>query len=43
MVNSFRIFQTIIFGSVVDICGLVHDVEAVFPLLHLLTVSGNIF
>ena len=39
----FRIFEIIIFCFVVDICDLVHNVEAIFYLPLLLTASGNLF
>ena len=39
----FRIFEIIIFCFVVAICDLVHNVETIFHLSYVLTVSGNLF
>ena len=39
----FRIFDIIIFRSVVAICDLVQDVETIFHLSYVLTASGNLF
>ena len=41
--NFFSIFENIIFGCVVAICDLVHDVETIFHLSYVLTASGNLF
>ena len=39
----FCIFEIIIFCFVAAICDLVHDVETIFPISYVLTVSGNLF
>ena len=39
----FRIFEIIIFCFVVAICDLVHDVDAMYGVLYVLTASGNLF
>ena len=39
----FPIFAIISFCCVVAICDLVHDVETIFHLSYVLTVSGNLF
>ena len=39
----FRIFEIIMFCCVVAICDLVHDVETIFHISYVLTVSGNLF
>ena len=43
LVNFFVCFFEIIFCFVVDICDLVHDLEAIFHIPLLLTASGNLF
>ena len=42
VVNSFRIFEIIIFCYVVAIYDLVHDVETIFHLSNKLTASGDL-
>ena len=39
VVNFFRIFEIIIFCFVVAICDLLHDVETIFHLSYVLTLS----
>ena len=43
MVNFFCIFEIIIFCFVAAICDLVHNVETIFHLSYVLTISGNLF
>ena len=36
-------FEIIIFCFVVAVCDILHDVETIFHLSHVLTTSGNLF
>ena len=43
MDNVFVFLRLLFFCFVVAICELVHDVETIFNLSFVLTVSGNLF
>ena len=42
VVNFFVFWKVLLFCFVVNICDLVHDVEAILSFPELLTVSGNL-
>ena len=42
-VVNFFVFLRLFFAFVVAICDLVHDMETIFHLSYVLTVSGNLF